>query len=376
MTDRLDDAKRLIVKIGTNILVDQDNGRIRRAWLEALADDIAELRQAGKQVIVVSSGAMALGRGILGLERRTISMEAKQATAAVGQVRLSQIWREALERHGLTMAQVLLTLEDSESRRRYLYARSTLMSLLAFGAVPLINENDALASELRFGDNDRLAGRLAQMVSADTLILLSDVDGLYTGDPRRHPGAELIAELDGITPEVEAMAGPAAKGVSSGGMRTKIAAGKVALAAGATMVIAQGKGYHPLKALAAGGPGTWFRPAASPLTARKQWIASGLKPAGAIAVDAGALNALGKGRNLLPAGVTAVEGAFQRGDAVLLRGPDGVERGRGLINYSADESRRIAGHKTSEIEALLGYARGNALIHSDDLVLVEGSAPS
>ena len=376
MTDRLDDAKRLIVKIGTNILVDQDNGRIRRAWLEALADDIAELRQAGKQVIVVSSGAMALGRGILGLERRTISMEAKQATAAVGQVRLSQIWREALERHGLTMAQVLLTLEDSESRRRYLNARSTLMSLLAFGAVPVINENDALASELRFGDNDRLAGRLAQMVSADTLILLSDVDGLYTGDPRRHPEAELIAELDGITPEVEAMAGPAAKGVSSGGMRTKIAAGKVALAAGTTMVIAQGKGYHPLKALAAGGPCTWFRPAASPLTARKQWIASGLKPAGAIAVDAGALNALGKGRNLLPAGVTAVEGAFQRGDAVLLRGPDGVERGRGLINYSADESRRIAGHKTSEIEALLGYARGNALIHSDDLVLVEGSAPS
>lgn len=376
MTDRLDGAKRLIVKVGTNILVDPDNGRIRRAWLEALADDIAELRQAGKQVIVVSSGAMALGRGILGLERRTISMEAKQATAAVGQVRLSQIWREALERHGLTMAQVLLTLEDSESRRRYLNARSTLMSLLAFGTVPVINENDALASELRFGDNDRLAGRLAQMVSADTLILLSDVDGLYTGDPRRHPEAELIAELDGITPEVEAMAGPAAKGVSSGGMRTKIAAGKVALAAGTTMVIAQGKGYHPLKALAAGGPCTWFRPAANPLTARKQWIASGLKPAGAIAVDAGALNALGKGRNLLPAGVTAVEGAFQRGDAVLLRGPDGVERGRGLINYSADESRRIAGHKTSEIEALLGYARGNALIHSDDLVLVEGSAPS
>jgi glutamate 5-kinase len=376
MTDRLDDAKRLIVKIGTNILVDPDNGRIRRAWLEALADDIAELCQAGKQVIVVSSGAMALGRGILGLERRTISMEAKQATAAVGQVRLSQIWREALERHGLTMAQVLLTLEDSESRRRYLNARSTLMSLLAFGAVPVINENDALASELRFGDNDRLAGRLAQMVSADTLILLSDVDGLYTGDPRRHPGAELIAELDGITPEVEAMAGPAAKGVSSGGMRTKIAAGKLALAAGTTMVIAQGKSYHPLKALAAGGPCTWFRPAANPLTARKQWISSGLKPAGAIAVDAGALNALGKGRNLLPAGVTAVEGAFQRGDAVLLRGPDGVERGRGLINYSADESRRIAGHKTSEIEALLGYARGNALIHSDDLVLVEGSAPS
>ena len=376
MTGRLDDAKRLIVKIGTNILVDRHKGRIRRAWLEALADDIAELHEAGKQVIVVSSGAMALGRHILGLERRTISMEAKQAAGAVGQVRLSQIWREALERHGLTMAQVLLTLEDSESRRRYLNARSTLMSLLAFGAVPVINENDALASELRFGDNDRLAGRLAQMVSADTLILLSDVDGLHTGDPRRDRGAKLITELDEITPEVEAMAGPAGKGVGSGGMRTKIAAGKVALAAGATMVIAQGKGYHPLKALAAGGPCTWFRPAANPLTARKQWIASGLKPAGAVAVDAGALNALGKGRNLLPAGVTAIEGAFQRGDAVLVRGPDGVERGRGLINYSAEESRRIAGHKTSEIEALLGYARGNAMIHSDDLVLAEGSAQS
>jgi len=376
MTDRLSDAKRLIVKVGTNILVDQDNGRIRRAWLEALADDIAELREAGKDVIVVSSGATALGRRILGLERRTISMEAKQATAAVGQVRLSQIWREALERHGLIMAQVLLTLEDSESRRRYLNARSTLLSLLAFGAVPVINENDALASEVRFGDNDRLAGRLAQMISADTLILLSDVDGLYTADPRRHRDAQLIAELDEVTPEIEALAGPAGKGVSSGGMRTKVAAAKVALAAGSSMVIAPGKDYHPLKALAAGRPCTWFRPAATPLTARKLWIASGLKPAGAIAVDAGALSALGRGRNLLPAGVTAIEGAFQRGDAVVVRGPDGVERGRGLINYSAEESRRIAGHKTSEIEALLGYARGNAVIHSDDLVLIEGSTSS
>lgn len=376
MTGRLDDAKRLIVKVGTNILVDQDKGRVRRAWLETLADDIAELREAGKEVIVVSSGATALGRRILGLERRTISMEAKQATAAVGQVRLSQIWREVLERHGLIMAQVLLTLEDSESRRRYLNARSTLLSLLAFGAVPVINENDALASEVRFGDNDRLAGRLAQMISADTLILLSDVDGLYTADPRRHREAELIAELGEVTPEVEALAGPAGKGVSSGGMRTKVAAAKVALAAGSTMVIAQGKDYHPLKALATGRPSTWFRPSATPLTARKQWIASGLTPAGAIAVDAGALNALGRGRNLLPAGVTAIEGAFQRGDAVVVRGPDGTERGRGLINYSAEESRRIAGHKTSEIEALLGYARGNAMIHSDDLVLIEGSTPS
>ncbi|MFQ5955510.1 MAG: glutamate 5-kinase [Kiloniellales bacterium] len=376
MSGRLDAARRLIVKVGTNLIMDQAKGRIRRAWLEALADDIAELRQAEKDVIVVSSGAMALGRRILGLERRTISMQARQAAAAAGQVRLSQIWREAIERHGLTMAQVLLTLEDSESRRRYLNARSTLISLLEFGAVPVVNDNDALASEVRFGDNDRLAGRLAQMVGADTLVLLSDVDGLYSGDPRRDPRARLIETLDAVTPEVEAMAGPAPKGVGSGGMRTKIAAAKVALSAGAAMVIAQGKGYHPLKALNEGGPGTWFRPTASPLTARKQWIASGLKPVGAVTVDAGALKALIKGRNLLPAGVSAVEGEFQRGDAVVLRGPDGAERGRALINYSADESRRIAGHKTSEIEALLGYARGNAIIHSDDLVLIEGSPAS
>jgi glutamate 5-kinase len=376
MSFRLQDAKRLIVKVGTNLIVDEDKGRIRRAWLEALADDIAELHEAGHQVAVVSSGAIALGRRILGLGRRTISMEAKQATAAVGQVRLSQIWREALERHGLTMAQVLLTLEDTESRRRYLNARSTLMSLLAFGSVPVINENDALASELRFGDNDRLAGRLAQMIGADALVLLSDVDGLYTADPRRDREARLIPAVTDITPELEAMAGPAPKGVSSGGMRTKLAAGKVALAGGSAMVIAQGRGYHPLKALADGGPCTWFRPAETPLTARKQWIATGLKPAGSITVDGGALKALGKGKNLLPAGVTAVAGDFQRGDAVILRGPDGAEHGRGLINYSADESRRIAGHKTGEIEALLGYARGNAIIHSDDLVFVRGSASS
>ena len=373
MSGRLDASRRLIVKVGTNLIADQSRGHIRRAWVEALADDIAELRQAGTAVIVVSSGAMALGRRILGLERRTISMQARQAAAAAGQVRLSQIWREAIERHGLTMAQVLLTLEDSESRRRYLNARSTLIALLDFGVVPVVNENDALASEVRYGDNDRLAGRLAQMVGADTLILLSDVDGLYTADPRRNPLAKLIETLDEITPEIEAMAGPAPKGVGSGGMRTKIAAAKLALQAGTTMVIAQGKGYHPLKALAAGGPGTWFRPTASPLTARKQWIAAGLKPAGAVTVDAGALKALTKGRNLLPAGVTAIDGEFQRGDAVVLRGPDGAEQGRALINYSAAESRRIAGHKTSEIEALLGYARGNAIIHSDDLVLNEGS---
>jgi glutamate 5-kinase len=376
MSFSLRDARRLIVKVGTNLIVDEDKGRIRRAWLEALADDIAELRQSGHEVVIVSSGAIALGRRILGLGRRTISMEVKQATAAVGQVRLSQIWREALERHGLIMAQVLLTLEDTESRRRYLNARSTLTGLLGFGAVPVINENDALASELRFGDNDRLAGRLAQMIGADALVLLSDVDGLYSTDPRRHRQATLIPEVTEITAELEAMAGPAPKGVSSGGMRTKIAAAKVALAGGSAMAIAQGKDYHPLKTLADGGRATWFRPAETPLSAREQWIAAGLTPAGAITVDRGALKALGQGRNLLPAGVVAVDGDFQRGDAVILRDPDGAEHGRGLTNYSADESRRIAGHKTSEIEALLGYARGNAIVHSDDLVFIPRSTPS
>jgi glutamate 5-kinase len=275
-----------------------------------------------------------------------------------------------LARKGVTVAQILLTLSDTEERRKHLNARNTIETLLRVGAVPVINENDTVATEeIRFGDNDRIAARVAQMVSADTLVLLSDIDGLYTADPRITPDAAPVPEVRDITPEIEAMAGEAAPGHSSGGMVTKLVAAKIAMAAGCRMVIADGKLPHPLRAIAEGGPCTWFLPAAEPRTARKRWIAGAVKPAGAIAIDAGAALALASGKSLLPAGVTAIEGSFQRGDAVIVRGPDGEPLGRGLVAYSADDARLIVGHKSREIEARLGYRGRDEMIHRDDLVL-------
>ena len=365
----LAEARRLIVKIGSALLVD-DGGHMRRAWLEALAADVARCRRRGQEVIVVTSGAIAVGRRHLGLVGRALKLEEKQAAAATGQIRLAHAWQEALAAHGITVAQLLLTPEDTEERRRHLNARATLNQLLALGAVPVINENDTVATtEIRFGDNDRLAARVAQMASADTLVLLSDVDGLYTADPRRDPSARLIPEVRELSPEIEAMGGEALPGYSSGGMVTKLAAARIAMSAGCRMVIALGKPVAPLSRIEEGAPCTWFLPSAEPRTQRKRWIAATIAPAGALTVDDGAAAALGRGKSLLPAGVVAVDGDFERGDCVVVRRRDGTEAARGLCAYSAEDARRIAGRKTNEIEPLLGYRGRDEMIHRDDLVV-------
>ena len=363
-------GRRVVVKIGSALLVDDEHGTVHRHWLETLAEDLAVCRGRGQELVVVSSGAIALGRRPLGLSDGDLRLEEKQAAAATGMVRLAHAYQEILEKHGMTVAQVLLTLDDSENRRRYINARNTLEALLRAGAVPLINENDTVATdEIRFGDNDRLAARVAAMIGADTLVLLSNVDGLYTADPLTDKDARLIPEVRDITPEIEALAGPVATGYGSGGMVTKLAAAKAALGAGCRMVIADGSALHPLKRIEDGAPCTWFLPSATPRTARKRWIAGTLRPAGTITVDDGALRALEKGKSLLPAGVIAAEGDFQRGDAVIVKGPGGREVARGLTAYSAADARRIMGHKSGEIEGLLGYRGRDEMIHRDDLVL-------
>jgi glutamate 5-kinase len=363
-------AKRLVVKIGSALLVEQEAGTLKRAWLEALAEDVAALKGEGVEVLIVSSGAIALGRRHLKLPTGPLALEQKQAAAATGQIRLAHAWQEALARHQITCAQVLVTLEDTEERRRHLNARATIATLLALGAVPVINENDTVAtSEIRFGDNDRLAARVAQMISADTLVLLSDIDGLYTADPRKDKSAAHIGEVGRVTGEIEAMAGEAAPGYSSGGMVTKIAAAKIAQGAGCRMAIADGKRLHPLAALADGARCTWFTPDTQPKTARKRWIAGSVKPVGWVKVDAGAVRALGRGKSLLPAGVVEIGGRFERGDPIEIRDPDGAVLARGLSAYSAADAKRIKGHKSGDIETILGYRGRDEMIHRDDLVL-------
>ncbi|WP_119299489.1 glutamate 5-kinase [Dongia deserti] len=366
----LANAKRLIVKIGSALLVDEESGGIRRKWLDALADDVAALRERGTDVILVSSGAIAVGRRHLGLETGTLRLEEKQAAAATGQIRLAHAYQETLARHHITVAQILLTLDDTEERRRHLNARSTLNQLLKMGAVPVINENDTVATaEIRFGDNDRLAARVAAMISADTLVLLSDIDGLYTADPRKDKSATRITEITEMTADIEAMAGEAPTGYSSGGMVTKLAAARIAMSAGCRMAIADGRRMNPLQAILDGGTCSWFLPASEPKTARKRWIAGALKPSGTLVVDAGALAALKSGRSLLPAGVIKVEGRFERGDAVIVTDTHGNEVARGLTAYSARDARHIMGHKSREIADLLGYRGRDEMIHRDDLVL-------
>ncbi|WP_374367767.1 glutamate 5-kinase [Dongia sp.] len=363
-------AKRVVVKIGSALLVDDETGGIRRKWLDALADDVAALRKAGQEVVLVSSGAIAVGRRHLGLAEGVLRLEEKQASAATGQIRLAHAYQETLARHGITVAQVLLTLDDTEERRRHLNARSTLNTLLQFGAVPVINENDTVAtSEIRFGDNDRLAARVAAMISADTLVLLSDIDGLYTADPRKDKSAKLIGEVTEVTAEIEAMAGAAPTGYSSGGMITKIAAARIAMSAGCRMVIASGKKMNPLQTILDGGTCSWFLPPSGPKTARKSWIGGSLKAKGKLVVDDGALNALRGGRSLLPAGIVGVEGRFERGDAVLVVDAQGNEIARGLAAYDAADAKLIMGHKSKEIAALLGYRGRDEMIHRDDLVV-------
>jgi len=365
-------ARRLIVKIGSALLV-AERGEIRRAWLDALADDIARCRGRGQEVILVSSGAIAVGRRHLGLSGRRLRLEEKQAAAATGQIRLAHAYQEALARHGITVAQILLTLDDTEERRRHLNARATFAQLLALGAVAVVNENDTVATaEIRFGDNDRLAARVAQMTSADMLVLLSDIDGLYTADPRKGANARHVPMVREIGPEIEAMAGEAAPGYSSGGMVTKLAAARIAMHAGCHMLIAQGKSAGPpLTAIEAGGRATLFLPRGEPRSARKAWIAGAVNPSGTLTVDDGAAGALRQGKSLLPAGVVAVEGVFERGDAVIIRTRTGVEAGRGLSAYSSADIRRIAGYKSGEIAGILGYRGRDEIIHRDDLVVTE-----
>jgi glutamate 5-kinase len=364
-------ARRVVIKVGSALLVDAESARVNRLWLESLVEDLLRLRQRGQRVILVSSGAIALGRRRLGLKHGTLRLEESQAAAAVGQIRLAHAYKELLESHDVTVAQVLLTLEDTERRRRYLNARATLESLLELGALPVINENDTVATaEIRYGDNDRLAARVAQMASAECLVLLSDVDGLYSSDPNQHPNARLIPEVSHITPEIEAMAGRSASAVGSGGMSAKIIAARIAVAAGCHLCIAAGAHRHPLRRIEAGGPCTWFRPTATPAAARKQWIAGTLRPAGAISIDAGALQALLEGRSLLPAGVTAARGRFDRGDTVSILSPEGVEVARGITAYSDGDAARIMGRKSSDIAELLGFRGRDEMVHRDDLVLL------
>jgi glutamate 5-kinase len=364
-------ARRIVVKVGSALLVDAESARVNRAWLETLVEDLLRLRKRGQRVILVSSGAIALGRRRLGLKHGTLRLEESQAAAAVGQIRLAHAYKELLESNDVTVAQVLLTLEDSERRRRYLNARATLESLLELGALPVINENDTVATaEIRYGDNDRLAARVAQMTGADCLVLLSDVAGLYSADPNRDPHARLIPEVRQLTPEIEAMGGRPASQLGSGGMAAKIAAARIALAAGCHMCIAAGAPRHPLRRIEEGAECTWFIPTATPAAARKQWIAGTLRPAGAITIDAGALRALLEGRSLLPAGVTGTRGRFDRGDTVSVLAADGVEVARGIIAYSDADAARIMGRKSSEIAELLGFRGRDEMIHRDDLVLL------
>jgi glutamate 5-kinase len=363
-------ARRLVVKIGSSLLVDAVSGTLRQAWLEALADDIAALRAEGKEVVVVSSGAIALGRNALKLPKGALKLEDSQAAAAVGQIDLAHAYEDAFRARGIVAAQVLLTLGDTEERRRYLNARNTVTTLLKLGAVPVVNENDTVAtSEIRYGDNDRLAARVASMMSADCLVLLSDVDGFYTAPPGSRADARRLDEVVDITPEIEAMAGDVGSELSKGGMVTKIEAAKIAVAAGTHMVIASGKVLHPLQALARKGSATWFLARSDPVTARKRWIAGTLEPKGVVFLDDGAVRALTSGKSLLPAGVTKVEGSFERGDAVVIRNGDGAEIGRGLAAYDHAEAKAIIGRKSSEIAEILGYLGRPELIHRDDMTL-------
>lgn len=361
-------ARRLVVKIGSALLVDRKAG-LRQGWLSALALDVAEAKVRGADVVLVSSGSIALGRKVLDLPEGPLTLEQSQAAAAVGQIRLARAYEEVLAPHGITTAQVLVTLEDTEDRRRYLNSRATMETLLGLGVVPIVNENDTVATdEIRFGDNDRLAAQIAVTVGADQLILLSDVDGFYSANPKEDPTAERFDLVERITPEIEAMAGDPISGLSKGGMKTKLLAAKTAVAGGCAMAIMEGSVLRPLKALAEGAHRTWFVAQGDPQVARKRWI-NAMKPRGELRLDAGAVTALKGGKSLLPAGVTAVSGSFGRGDPVAILSPEGVVLAKGLVRYTAAEAKAIAGHRSGEIEAILGYAGRAALVHRDDLVM-------
>ena len=365
----LSDARRLVVKIGSALLVDKAKGTLRRDWLLSLAEDVARIKARGTDVILVSSGSIALGRGVLGLPLTVLPLEQSQAAAAVGQIRLARAYEEVLDPHGLTTAQVLVTLEDSTDRRRYLNSRATMETLIGFGVIPIVNENDTVATdEIRYGDNDRLAAQVAATVGADQLILLSDVDGFYSANPHIDPTAEFFPVIDAITPEIEAMAGDAGSGLSKGGMKTKLMAAKTATASGCAMAITEGSRLHPLKGLEDGARATWFTPQLDPHTARKRWILA-MKPQGALTIDDGAARALQRGTSLLPPGIVAVTGAFGRGDPVTIKDAAGRDLGMGLTRYTAVEAQAIKGHNSAEIEEILGYPGRAVVIHRDDMAI-------
>jgi glutamate 5-kinase len=363
-------ARRIVIKIGSALLADRATGALKADWLASLMDDVAMLAAQGKEIVLVSSGAIALGRHTLKLPKGALALEQSQAAASVGQISLAAAYQDLCAARGLTAAQILLTLGDTEERRRYLNARNTLETLLALKAIPVVNENDTVATtEIRYGDNDRLSARVASMVSADCLVLLSDIDGLYTAPPHLDPGARHIPLVTAITAEIEAMAGDAGTELSKGGMKTKVEAGKIALAAGTNMVITTGKVMNPLAAITAGSTVTWFLAASDPVTAKKRWIAGQLEPKGTVHIDAGAERALTQGKSLLPAGVTRLDGTFERGDAVIVRALDGRELGRGLVAYGRADADRIIGKRSGEIAAILGFEGRSELVHRDDMAL-------
>jgi glutamate 5-kinase len=364
------DFRRIVVKVGSALLIDAVAGRVKQAWLASLIEDLAALHREKRDLLVVSSGAIALGRSVLRLPKGPLKLEESQAAAAVGQIELARTWSEALGRHGIGAGQILVTLGDTEERRRYLNARSTIAKLLEWRAVPVINENDTVATnEIRYGDNDRLAARVATMASADLLVLLSDVDGLYDAPPARSATAKLIPLVERITPEIEAMAGAAPSELSRGGMQTKIEAAKIATTAGTHMVIGSGRVEHPLRAITSAAASTWFLTPRNPVTSRKKWIAGSLEPKGTLTIDAGAVAAVQRGNSLLPVGVIRVEGQFARGDAVIVRGPDGTEIGRGLVAYDAPDAEKVRGRPSSDVLLVLGIEGRAEMIHRDDLAL-------
>ncbi len=368
---QLSSFSRIVVKVGSALLVEAESGELRREWLASLVEDLARIKRAGTDVLVVSSGAIALGRSVLELPRGALKLEESQAAASVGQIELGRAWSEALAKYQLQAGQILLTLSDTEERRRYLNARSTLETLFRFGAVPIINENDTVAtSEIRYGDNDRLAARVASMASADCLVLLSDIDGLYTKPPVDNPDADHIAVVETISPEIEAMAGSAGSELSSGGMRTKIEAAKIATGAGAQMVIASGKTLNPLSAIDSGARCTWFSASINPQAARKNWIAGNLEPKGTITIDTGAETALRSGKSLLPAGVSAVDGVFERGDCVWIANLQGDKLARGLIGYDSVDADKLKGFRSQDIKKRLGYAGRETMVHRDNLAML------
>lgn len=364
----LKSSKRIVLKIGSSLLVDGKTGRVRHTWLNALADEIAAAKENGRDILIVTSGAVAVGRRVLGLPSGKLKLPQKQAAAAAGQIRLARCYEEILAERGVKVAQILMTLDDSEDRERYLNAGNTLRTLLELGVVPIINENDTVATaEIKVGDNDRLAARVAQMAGADTVVIFSDIKGLYTADPRKDASAELVRTVEKVTPEIEAMAGGAGSAVGTGGMATKISAAKLCTEAGAAMIIALGTEMHPLERLEKTGECTVFKAVETPVSARKRWIGGSIKPKGVLVLDAGAIKALHSGKSLLPAGIKAVKGTFRHGDAVSLESEDGVLLGKGLTAYSSDEARKIAGRRSAEIATVLGYHGCDEIVHRDNL---------